>query len=53
VRLFRSAPESLDGPAGVDSRELEAFHRARIGEHLERDLRSPRVIREARREAAR
>ena len=51
--FFRRTPESFDDPAGPEARELESFHRDRIGEHLERDLRSPRVIRETRREAAR
>lgn len=53
AEIFRRAPEWFAGPAGPESRELESFHRERIGEHLERDLRSPRVIRETRREAAR
>jgi DNA repair protein RecO (recombination protein O) len=51
--FFRRAPETFSGPSGPEARELEAFHRDRIGEHLERELRSPRVIRETRREAAR
>lgn len=49
--IFRRAPETFTGEAGPAARELESFHRDRIGEHLERDLRSPRVIRETRREA--
>jgi len=51
--FFRRAPETFSGPSGPEARELEAFHRDRIGEHLERELHSPRVIRETRREAAR
>ncbi len=51
--IFRQGPETLAGPAGPESRELESFHRERISEHLERELRAPRVIRETRREAAR
>ena len=51
--IFRQAPESFSGPAGPEARELESFHRDRIAEHLERELRAPRVIREAKREAAR
>jgi DNA repair protein RecO (recombination protein O) len=51
--LFRRPPESFTGAAGPEARELESFHRDRIGAHLERDLRSPRVIRDTRREAAR
>lgn len=53
VEFLRRPPESFTGPAGVEARELESFHRDRIGQHIERDLRSPRVIRETRREAAR
>lgn len=51
--IFRRGPESFGAPAPAEARELEAFHRDRIGAHLERDLRSPRVVRETRREAAR
>jgi DNA repair protein RecO (recombination protein O) len=51
AEFFRRAPETFTGEAGPAARELESFHRDRIGEHLERDLRSPRVIRETRREA--
>jgi len=51
--IFRRAPESVTTAAAPESRELESFHRDRIGAHLERDLRSPRVVRETRREAAR
>jgi DNA repair protein RecO (recombination protein O) len=53
AEIFQRPPESFTGVAGPAERELESFHRDRIGEHLERDLRSPRVIRETRREAAR
>jgi DNA repair protein RecO (recombination protein O) len=53
VEFLRRPPESFSAPGGAEARELESFHRDRIGEHLERDLRSPRVIRETRREAAR
>ncbi len=52
-RIFRCGPESFLASAPAEARELEAFHRDRIGAHLERDLRSPRVVRETRREAAR
>ncbi len=53
LAIFRQAPETFTGLAGPESRELESFHRERIAEHLERELRAPRVIRETRREAAR
>lgn len=45
-------PDALAGESGP-ARELEAFHRGLIGAHLERELRSPRVIREIAREGAR
>ena len=46
---------SLKEEFGLERRsgELETFHRDRIGAHLERDLRAPRVIREASREGTR
>lgn len=50
---FRRPPESFTAEPGPGCRELEAFHRDRVAEHLERDLRAPRVMRELRREAAR
>jgi hypothetical protein len=50
--LFRRPPDGL-GEAGPEARALEAFHRDLIAAHLERDLRSPRVIREVGREALR
>ncbi len=46
--LFRRPPESFTGRPGAEAVELESFHRDRVREHLERDLRGPRVIREAR-----
>ena len=49
--FVRRSPESLTGPAGPECRELESFLRERITVHLERDLRSPRVVREARKAA--
>jgi DNA repair protein RecO (recombination protein O) len=52
VDVFRRAPETFTAAAGPEARELETFHRGRIGAHLERDLRSPRVIRDTRREVA-
>jgi DNA repair protein RecO (recombination protein O) len=52
VGFQRRPPESLTGPAGPECRELEAFLRERITVHLERDLRSPRVVRETRKAAS-
>jgi DNA repair protein RecO (recombination protein O) len=52
VEIFRHPPETFPGPAGPACRELESFHRERISAHLERDLRSPRVIREMRKAAS-
>jgi len=51
--VFSKPPEALvgEGPASLPA--LEAFHRELISEHLERDLRAPRVIRDVRRERAR
>ncbi len=49
--LFHRPPESFTGRPGAECGELESFHRDRVREHLERDLRGPRVIKEARREA--
>ncbi len=51
--LFALPPERVAGEWGGAPRELEELHRNLIGAHLERDLRSPRVIREAMREGAR
>lgn len=50
---FTTPPQSLDAGQEDALGELEAFHRERIAAHLERDLRAPRVIREASREGAR
>ncbi len=51
AEIFRRAPETFNEPAGPACRELESFYRERISAHLERDLRSSRVIRELRHEA--
>ena len=51
--LFKTAPEALGADHDAAAGELETFHRDRIGAHLERDLRAPRVIREASREGTR
>jgi len=53
ARMFQSPPQALEGPVDPDARSLEPFHRDLISGHLERDLRAPRVIREATRESAR
>jgi len=52
AELFRRRPDALGEP-GPEARAVESFHRDLIVAHLERDLRSPRVIREVGREAAR
>jgi DNA repair protein RecO (recombination protein O) len=52
AEIFQRPPDSFTGAAGPESREIESFHRERIAAHLERDLRSPRVIRDTRREAS-
>ena len=52
-RRLPPRPEALTAGSGAEARELESFHRDRIGAHLERDLRSPRVIRDITREIAR
>ena len=54
-RIFAESPEGLGSlaPSSMPPvRALEGFQRELVAEHLERDLRSPRVIREANREAA-
>jgi DNA repair protein RecO (recombination protein O) len=52
AEIFRRPPDGL-GEAGPEARTVESFQRDLIAAHLERDLRSPRVIREVAREAAR
>jgi DNA repair protein RecO (recombination protein O) len=52
AELFRRHPDGL-GEAGPEARAVESFHRDLITAHLERDLRSPRVIREVAREGPR
>jgi DNA repair protein RecO (recombination protein O) len=44
--LFRRPPSEIP-PAPPEAAMLEAFHRDLISRHLERDLRSPRVLRES------
>ena len=53
VDLFSQPPATLPAGARSPVRALESFHRDLVTGHLERDLRSPRVIREATREVAR
>jgi DNA repair protein RecO (recombination protein O) len=53
AQLFAKPPEALAFDSGPALAELEAFQRGLIGAHLERDLRAPRVIREATRGSAR
>jgi len=52
AEIFQRPPDSFTAAAGPESRELESFYRERIAAHLERELRSPRVVRETRREAS-
>lgn len=51
--IFSQPPATLRAAAGPHVRALESFHKDLVTRHLERDLRSPRVIRQATREAAR
>jgi DNA repair protein RecO (recombination protein O) len=51
--FFLRPPDALGEETGGPARALEALHRDLITAHLERDLRSPRVLREIAREAAR
>jgi DNA repair protein RecO (recombination protein O) len=51
-RVFLEPPETLSAPA-PPVRALASFHSELVRGHLERDLRSPRVVCEATREAAR
>jgi len=45
----RTGPSALEGLAPRVERELEAAHRALLARHLEKDLRSSRVLRDLRR----
>lgn len=54
-RIFAEPPEKLAADTARPTqpvRALEGFHQQLVAEHLERDLRSPRVVRDASREAA-
>lgn len=53
VEIFRRPPEALTQAAGPEARALESLHRELVAAHLERDLRSPRVVRDTLREVAR
>jgi DNA repair protein RecO (recombination protein O) len=52
AEIFSHSPATVAGGTPPHLGALESFHRDLVGAHLERDLRSPRVIREATREAA-
>ena len=45
--VFRRAPGAIEGALPDDARPLESFHEMLIGRHLERTLRSLRVLRAA------
>jgi len=49
--VFRRAPADLAGPVPPEATILESFHYDLISSHLERDLRSHRVLRDVAREA--
>lgn len=51
--VFSHPPTTLTTKGEAHVRALESFHRDLVAGHLERDLRSPRVIREATREVSR
>jgi DNA repair protein RecO (recombination protein O) len=44
--IFRRAPADMNGPYPKEAKALEAFHHDLIASHLERDLRSERVLRD-------
>lgn len=45
--VFRRAPGAIEGGLPVDAKPLEGFHELLIGRHLERTLRSLRVLKAA------
>jgi len=49
--VFRRAPADLAGPVPPEAAILESFHYDLISGHLERDLRSHRVLKDVAREA--
>jgi DNA repair protein RecO (recombination protein O) len=46
TEVFRRAPAAMSGPLPHEAAPLEGFHHALISRHLERDLRSYRVLAE-------
>jgi hypothetical protein len=48
--VFRRAPTELGGPLPAEASVLESFHHDLISRHLERVLRSRRVLRDVARE---
>ncbi len=44
--VFAKAPNAVGAPLGADSAALESFHQSLIEAHLERDLRSIRVLKD-------
>jgi DNA repair protein RecO (recombination protein O) len=51
--VFRQAPAALQGPLPAEAGVLEPFHQELIAHHLERALRSQRVLKEVARETGR
>jgi len=49
-RIFDLAPAAVGASGEEESASLESFHRDLIRQHLERDLRSLRVLRDVARE---
>jgi hypothetical protein len=47
LEVFRRAPAAIEGALPDEARSLEAFHELLIGRHLERTLRSLRVLKAA------
>jgi hypothetical protein len=44
--IFHRAPTDMRGPYPREAKALQAFHHDLIASHLERDLRSERVLRD-------
>jgi DNA repair protein RecO (recombination protein O) len=53
VDVFRQAPAALQGPLPAEAAVLEPFHQELITHHLERALKSQRVLKEIARETGR
>jgi DNA repair protein RecO (recombination protein O) len=51
--VFRQAPAALEGPLPAEASVLEPFHQELITHHLERALKSQRVLKEVARETGR